>query len=162
MESTEAFCENIRLYEKSMYYLAFSILKNETDAGDAVSESIYRAYKSLHTLKNDKAFQSWILRIVHNTAVEMIRKNAKVVLMEDLTDINESQQETDLAAQMTVRDAVGSLKQPYRTVIVLFYYENLSIIEISRITDTSITAVKKQLSRARKMLADILKEDFEK
>lgn len=54
-----------------------------------------------------------------------------------------------------------NLKQPYQTVVILFYYENLSIIEISRITNTSIVAVKKQLSRARKMLLEVLKEDFE-
>lgn len=143
-----------------MYYLAFSILKNEADAGDAVSESIYRAYKNLHTLKSNRAFKSWILKIVHNTAVEMIRKNAKFVLMEDMADANEIQQESDLAEQMTVRKAVESLRQPYRTVVVLFYYENLSIIEIARITETSIPTVKKQLSRARKMLAEVLKEDF--
>lgn len=76
VESKEEFCEQIRCYEKSMYHLALSILKNEADAGDAVSEAIYRAYRNRNTLKNKKAFQAWILQIVHNTAVEIIRKNS--------------------------------------------------------------------------------------
>lgn len=57
-------------------------------------------------------------------------------------------------------EAVNSLKQPYRTVVVLFYYENLSVSKIAQITSTNMVTVKKQLSRARKMLREILKEDF--
>lgn len=45
------FCEHIRLCEKAMYALAFSIVKNNTDAEEVISESIYRAYKNLETLK---------------------------------------------------------------------------------------------------------------
>lgn len=161
MESKDAFCENIRACEKSMYHLAFSIMKNTADAGDVVSESIYRAYKNLHTLKADKAFKSWILRIVHNTAVEFVRKNARVVLMDEIDYTDETHYGSEIATRITVREAVENLKQPYQTVVILFYYENLSTIEISRITNASIGAVKKQLSRARKMLLEVLKkEDF--
>ena len=71
----DAFCEHIRLCENAMYSLAFSIVRNDSDAGEIISESIYRAYKNLDTLKNENSFKPWILRIVHNTAVEMIRKN---------------------------------------------------------------------------------------
>lgn len=162
LDCKEEFCENIRLYEKSMYHLAFSLLKNEADAGDVVSESIYRAYKNLHTLKHKKAFKSWILQIVHNTAVEVIRKNSKLVLMEEMEHTAGQSCECDITTKVTVREAVENLKQPYQTVVRLFYYENLSLLEISRITDTSIVTAKKQLSRARKMLLEVLKEDFEK
>ncbi len=160
METREEFCENIRSCEKSMYHLAFSLLKNESDAGDAVSESIYRAYKSLDTLKNKKAFKAWILRIVHNTAVELIRTNSRLVLTDQAALSVEKHYDPDLAEKITVRQAVAQLKQPYQTVVILFYYENLSVIEISRITGSSIIAVKTQLSRARKMLLELLKEDF--
>lgn len=160
MENREEFCENIRSCEKSMYHLAFSLLKNESDAGDVVSESIYRAYKNLDTLKNKAAFKAWILRIVHNTAVELIRANSRIVLTEQMETSDEMHYEPDLAEKVTVRQAVAHLKQPYQTVIILFYYENLSTMEISRITGSSIIAVKTQLSRARKMLLDLLKEDF--
>ena len=148
MTDKDAFCEHIRLCENAMYSLAFSIVRNGSDAGEIISESIYRAYKNLDTLKNENSFKPWILRIVHNTAVEMIRKNSKIIPMDDIT------------TSLTVREAVNSLKQPYRTVVVLFYYENLSVSKIAQITNTNVVAVKKQLSRARKMLREILKEDF--
>ena len=156
----DEFCEYIRLYEKSMYYLAFSLVKNEADTADVISESIYRAYKNLNTLKHKKFFKSWILQIVHNTAVETIRKNSRIVPMEDIEENIKEVVNNNLITKITLKEAVDSLRQPYQTVVILFYYENLSIIEISRITHSSIVSVKKQLSRARKMLLEILKEDF--
>ena len=156
----EAFCEHIRFCENSMYSLTFSIVRNDSDAGEIISESIYRAYKNLDTLKNENSFKPWILRIVHNTAVEMIRKNSKIIPVEETPDISDDRSENDITTRLTVREAVNSLKQPYRTVVVLFYFENLSVAKIAQITSTNMVTVKKQLSRARKMLREILKEDF--
>ena len=67
----------------------------------------------------------------------------------------------DPAARMTVREAVEKLKLPYRTVILLFYYEDYSVRQIAEVMRASEIAVKQQLSRGRKMLAKLLnKEDF--
>ena len=156
----DAFCKHIQLYEKAMYSLALSIVRNDSDAGEIISESIYRAYKNLDTLKKEKSFKPWMLRIVHNTAVETIRKNSKIITSEETPNIPDDSLENDITAKLTIREAVNSLKQPYRTVVVLFYYENLSVSKIAQITSTNMPAEKKQLSRARKMLREILKEDF--
>ena len=80
--------------------------------------------------------------------------------MDETPDIFDDSPENDITARLTVREAVNSLKQPYRTVVVLFYYENLSISKIAQITSTNTVTAKKQLSRARKMLRETLKEDF--
>ena len=160
MTDKNEFCENIRLYEKSMYSLAFSIVKNNADAAEVISESILRAYKNIQTLKKADSFKPWILRIIHNTAVEMMRKNSKIIPMEETPDIPDDSPENDITIRLSVREAVNSLKQPYRTVVVLFYYENLSVSKIAQITNTNVVTVKKQLSRARRMLLEILKEDF--
>lgn len=160
MSAKEQFCKNIRLYEKSMYHLAYSIVKNEHDASEIISESIYRAYKAYATLKHETAFKTWILRIVHNTAIETIQKNAMVVPVEQLEDITTEDLRSDITTKMAVREAVENLKQPYRTVTVLFYYENLSIAEIAHITNSNVIAIRQQLSRSRKMLSKMLKEDF--
>lgn len=159
MTEKDKFCEYIREHENAMYALALSILNNQADAGEAVSESVFRAYKNLDTLKNKKSFKPWILRIVHNTAVEMIRKNERMIPMDEIpvTTDNSSQ---DLTAKLALRDAVAGLKQPYRTLVVLFYYEDFSTARIAQITNTNIVTVRKQLSRARKLLREILKEDF--
>lgn len=159
MNDKDEFCEHIRLCESAMYSLAFSIVRNEADAGEVISESIYRAYKNLNTLKSKTRFKPWILRIVHNTAVEMIRHNARTIPVEEFDDIPTNRNKTEHITSLDLRHAVERLRQPYRTVVVLFYYENLSISTIARITNTNMVAVKKQLSRARKMLRDFLRVD---
>ena len=160
-DEKEFFCECIRQHEKSMYALAFSILKNENDAADIMQEAILKAYCNMDNLQDKKKFKSWILSIVHNTAIEFLRKQRETVDIEDQWDISAPEPPIDMAAKLTVREAVQKLKPPYRTVVVLFYYDNLSIQKISDITSTPAVTVRQQLSRARKMLAKLLsKEDF--
>lgn len=159
MTDKDTFCEQIRLLEKSMYSLAFSVVKNEDDSAEIISEAIFRAYKNIETLKSIKAFKLWMLQIVHNTAVEFVRKNSKVIHLEKI-EITTDNSENYLITAFSLREAVESLKQPYRTVIILYYYEDFSISQISKITDSTVVAVKQRLSRARKQLREILKEDF--
>ena len=156
----DEFCEQIRLCENAMYHLALSIVKTGCDAEEVLSESIYLAYKNRDALKNKRSFKPWVLRIVHNAAVEMIRKNARITPMEVVPESAGESGENDIATNLTLRQAVENLRQPYRTVVFLFYYENMSVAKIAQITDANTAAVKKQLSRARKMLWETLKEDF--
>lgn len=161
MTDKDKFCRNIRLCENAMYSLAYSIVQNESDAGEVMSEAIYRAYKNLNTLKNENSFKPWILQIIHNTAVELIRKNTKIIPAEYINDTVGYDNSSDITIKLTLQNAVNNLKQPYRTVVVLFYYEDLPISKIAQITNTNIVTIRKQLSRARNMLREILKEDFD-
>lgn len=161
MTTKDEFCIGIRQAERAMYSLAFSIVRNEQDACDVISESILRAYSRLDTLKNDHAFRAWILRIVHNTAIEMIRKKADTVDIDACTDIADTRKNVDITTKLTLLDAIEKLQQPYRTAVILFYYEDLSVAEIASTTGTSVVAVRQHLSRARKQLKQLLKkEDF--
>lgn len=161
MENAE-FCENIRQYEEVMYAVAFSILRNDADCADAISESIVKAYMSREELKNKKVFKSWILKILHNTAMDMLRKKCDTVDIDDQYELSDERVTSEgLQTKIALRDAVDSLKQPYRTVVTLYYYSDMTVSEIANITCVTVPNVKKQLSRARDMLREILnKEDF--
>ena len=159
MIDKDTFCRLVRQNEKAMYSVSFSILSNESDAADAISEALYRAYKNLDTLKNEYAFKPWILRIVRNCAVELVRGNKNLLSIDDV-EVEESSGENDIVTALTLRKAVEQLKQPYKEVVVLYYYEDLSIAQISKITGASVVTTKQQLSRARKMLRDMLMETF--
>lgn len=143
-----------------MYAVAFSIVKNDADAADVISEAIFRAYKKIDTLKNKTAFKAWILQIVHNTAVEFVRKNSKIVSLDEMEEIS-YHSEANMVTTLSLKEAVKTLRQPYQTAVVLYYYEDLSILQIAKITNTTVPTVKQRLSRARKQLREILKEDFQ-
>ena len=108
-DEKEFFCECIRQHEKSMYALAFSILKNENDAADIMQEAILKAYCNMDNLRDKKKFKSWILSIVHNTAIEFLRKHRETVDIEDQWGISAPEPPIDMAAKLTVWEAVQKL-----------------------------------------------------
>ena len=147
------FCDNIKDLENGMYRLSYRILRNETDAQDAVQEAIYKSYKNLESLKDKRKFKSWIYKIITNTSFEML-KNKKDYL--DIEQENVQEDKIDIDTNLTLWNAVQGLEQPYRTTITLFYYEDMSIKEISKITGTKIDAIKKQLSRGREKIKEVM------
>lgn len=147
------FCDNIKNLENGMYRLSYSILKNEEDAQDAVQEAIYNAYKNLETLKDKRKFKSWIYKIVTNTSLEILRNKKNYI---DIEQENIPAEKIDIDTNLTLWKAVQGLEQPYRTTITLFYYEDMSIKEISEITGSKIDAIKKQLSRGRAKIKEVI------
>ena len=147
------FCDNIKNLENGMYRLSYSILKNEEDAQDAVQEAIYNAYKKLETLKDKRKFKSWIYKIVTNTSFEILRNKKNYI---DIEQENIAAEKIDIDTNLTLWKAVQGLEQPYRTTITLFYYEDMSIKEISAITGTKNDTVKKQLSRGRDKIKEVI------
>lgn len=159
MSEKDEFCGQVRLCEAAMYAVAFSIVRNDADCAEIISESVFRAYRKNDALRNRNAFKAWILKIVHNTAVEFVRKRANTVSLDEI-DSAGGDDEDRTATALTVRAAVGRLDQPYRTVIELYYFEDFSVYQISQITSVTSVTVKKRLSRAREQLREILREDF--
>lgn len=150
------FCRNVRQCQNGLYHLAISILKNESDAQDAIQETLLKAYDHLNDLKQKNKFKPWLMRILINTAYEMLRKRKNT---EEISEWTEPPADSpDLNTRITLWDTVQSLPAGYRTVIVLYYYENLTVKEIGKITDLTPDTVKKRLSRARERLKAALKE----
>lgn len=157
----EEFGERVREMEKLMYSVAYSVLRNEADACDAVGDGILKAWTRLSELRDESVFRTWILRIIHNTAVDMIRRRHDTVDLEEAAQIP-SVENDNLAEKLALRDAVNQLKLPYRTAVTLFYYDDLPTESIGRIMGVPTVTVRQYLHRGRKQLKEILKEDFEK
>lgn len=161
MTDKEYFCTQVHQYEKQMYTLAYGILKNPENAADAVQDAIVKAYTGFQSLHNRNQFRPWILRIVHNTAISQLRQQRDTEDIDSQWDLADSRHAVDHETRLTVWEAVQKLRLPYRLVIILYYYENCSVEQITKITATPAAAVRQQLSRGRKMLANLLnKEDF--
>ena len=161
MPDHDVFCEAVESCKTGMYTLAYGILRNDEDTGDVLQDAILKAYRHYDQLQDSAKFKSWMLSIVHNTAVEYLRKEKRTVNIDSIGEIKVSGAGPDTDTKITVWQAVQSLRQPYRTAIVLFYYDSLCVEEIADIVRNSPAAVRQQLSRGRKMLAQILhKEDF--
>lgn len=156
-DEKEWFCQKIEEYKFSLYRLSLSILKNEEDAKDAVSEAICLAYAKLDTLKDENKFKPWIMKILTNASYDIYRKRKNVCSLEEYSDIPDKAA-INVCEKLSLRQAVETLEDDYRAVVILFYYEDMSIREISSILCISQGAIKTRLSRARTKLQTLLKE----
>lgn len=153
-----AFCEEILKNEASLYRLAYSLTGNDEDAADVLQETILSAYKNLHQLRNFEKFRPWVFRILTNTAYEYLRRKCPVADLENLEEVLPAP-DSDPCETLSLRDAIDCLDPMNRSIITLFYYEELDTRSISRIVGMSEVNVRARLSRSRARLKEILTED---
>lgn len=133
----------------SRYYrLAYSYVKNESDAMDIVQEAAYKAIYKSDTLKNEEYVGAWICRIVINEAYNILRKKQK----EDYPSQEKDLSQEDCYEDLDLLQAIQKLKEEEQTIIYLRYYEGKQLDEIAEITQEKLSTVKSRLYRAMNKL----------
>ena len=156
----KAFLTLFQQYEQDIYRTAFVYVKNQSDALDVVQETAYRSFKSIKNLKEPKYFKTWLIRIAISCAIDLLRKQKNVVQMKPeyvefiSGDVNE-----DIDLEMTVQDLIERLNEDEKSVIILRFYEGLTIKEISDELDIPLGTAKTILYRALDKLRKNLKGD---
>lgn len=158
----EELLEMIKKNKVQLYKIAKSILNNEEDVNDAIQETLINAYKKIDTLKNKKYMETWVTRILINKCYDIIDKNKvherkvqKAIETYNSYNSNEFDQRT------IVQKAVSQIEEDLKLIVVMYYYNQFSVKEISEIMGIPTGTVKSKLSRARIKLYDILKREEE-
>ena len=155
----ECFAQKVLARKEKLYRIAYCYVKNEHDALDIVSEATYKGLKSLHTLKKPEYFDTWMTRIVINTASDYLRKASRVVnLEEDALEIIPAP-EANLKPEdsLDLFRAMDSLSEKDRACVALRYFEENSFLEISQILQEPESTVKSRLYRALRKMRQALK-----
>ncbi|MGA7157718.1 MAG: sigma-70 family RNA polymerase sigma factor [Acidobacteriaceae bacterium] len=165
---THLFHELIRPYERSVYVMALSFLKNDADAEDAAQEAFLKAFRNLSTFRGDSKFGTWLISITLNESRSRLRRQKSVKL--DSIDAHPDDQAyvspavlrdwreipSDTLERKEVRHmlkaAVEDLPPAYREIFLLRDVEELSIAETAEVLQISPVLVKVRLHRARIML----------
>ena len=87
----EEFIEEVRAVEEMLYHTALSVLRNETDTADAVQEALLKAYENLPSLREERYFRSWLVRILLNECYRIQRHQKKIVAYEEYMDQEEAE-----------------------------------------------------------------------
>ena len=145
----DAFISLIQQLENSLHYMAKSIVGKDEDVADALQETIMKAYRSLHTLREPKFFKTWIFRILINECHAILAGRSRSVAY---SEVPESPSVPDDYERVDLREAVDRLDEPQRIVVILHYFEDLPTRQIASTLDISESAVKMRLSRARDTL----------
>lgn len=145
----EGFIENIKKCTPILYKMGKVILKNDEDIGDAIQETILTGYEKIKTLKDEKYFKTWIVRIFINKCNLMLKKKKKTISIDEVYDIGYKDKRIE---SLEIKEAVESLKEDYKVVITLYYIIGFSIKEICSILNEKEGTIKSRLCRGRNSL----------
>lgn len=158
----QAFGRLIQTCLDPAYRLAVRILDDPTEAEDAVQDALYKAWRALPRFRADAKFSTWIYRIVWRVCVDYSRRKQSLLLDIDVVDTNTGNDPEERwearETQSEVERALRRLSVPYRTVLTLFYIEDLPMREIADILELPLGTVKTHLHRARNALRKVLSE----
>ena len=146
--------EAVELYSNMIYRLAFSHTRNKSDADDIYQEVFLRYIKTKPQFESEEHRKAWLIRTTVNCCKKLWAsawKNKTVPLEDNI--IFETAEEKSLHCELL------KLPAKYRTVIHLFYYEELSVEEIGGILNKKPSAVRMRLTRARRQLKEIILEE---
>lgn len=151
-------------YANEVYLYAFSLCKCHHEAQELVSDTFLKALISSN--KNDGYFKYWLLRVCKNMWLDNIKKKEYIadISPDKVVEISENEVFGSLIIDEEKRliyEAIQNIPQSYKEIIILYYYCNLTLKEISDIMHISPGAGRMLISRARKALRERLnKEDF--
>ncbi len=146
---------------QTLYRVAFGILKNDDEIYDAISATTVKVFENIHTLKKEEYVKTWITRILINECYKICNKNKKIIYLENVQQKNLVHNDTH--EELEFKNLIRNLNDELKEIVILYYFEDFSIKEISKIIKIPEGTVKTRLSRARKKLEDtILNENKKK
>jgi len=167
------FHELIRPCERSIYFLVYSLLKNEAEAEDVAQETVIKVYQNLGKFRGESQFRTWVLSIARNEGLARLRKigNRREDPLDAESDYQtgdytpailtswrevpvEALEQKELGAIM--RTAIEGLPEIYRNVVLLRDIEEMDIRETAAALGITEASVKVRLHRARALLQRVL------
>ncbi len=146
----------IRFYSDMVYRLAFARTGTKYDADEVYQEVFLRYIKKQHIFEDEEYRKAWLIRVTINCSKKLWNSawKRKIVPLEETIPF-ETKEDIDLYNELQ------QLPPKYREVIHLFYYEDMSLEEISKALNRKNSTVRTQLTRARALLKNLLKEDYD-
>jgi RNA polymerase sigma-70 factor (ECF subfamily) len=174
-ESDEMLIENIKngsienydtlmhRYQDDIYYIAFQYTRVKEQALDVSQNIFFKAYESLPRFESRSSFKTWLFRIAYNECQNWVKKNRRFQHEEfDMHVDSAPNQEEQLLSKeqrLLILKSLYQLNTRYRLAVVLRYFRNNSIKEISDIIGCSEGVVKNMLFRSLQKLKTILQKD---
>ena len=161
LASPVAFADGVREHQDEVYGVALRITGDRDAAFDVASSTFLKAYRAFARYDQTRPLRHWLLRIATNEAISYVRKRGRdlrrTVGVDEATGVADSTAAPDADAvaredRARIRAAVSQLPELYRVVIVLRYFNELSVDEVARVTGRPASTVGVQLLRGRALL----------
>lgn len=154
--TSDEFAGRIVEMTQTLYRVSNAQLSQGCDREDAVQECLRKAWEKRGKLKDDRFFQTWLIRILLNECHNIQNKRGRSVLVEQMPE--PAAAPTDAEAQ-SLRSALYQLAETLRLPILLHYIEGYQVEEVARILRIPPGTVKSRMARGRRQLRDMLSEE---
>ena len=151
-DDKDAFCRLMDEHLQCMYKMASAYLKNDEDVADAIQDTILSCYENLRSLKQNRYFKTWMLRILINKCKDILRSGRRMICVEELPE-QAAKDTVEAEANLEWKEALWGLDEKYRLIVVLFYAEGLRTAEIGKLLQLPDSTVRTRLARGREQLA---------
>lgn len=167
---TNAFAFLVDKYKTMIFTLALKMVKSREEAEEISQDTFIKAFKNLSKFKGESKFSTWLYKIGYRTALDSLKKHKekystdtideitfnKIKSTENILEGIERKERAEIINNCMLR-----LPEDERTILWMFYFDELSLKEIIAITNFSEANVKVKLHRARKRLLSIIKQNVE-
>jgi RNA polymerase sigma-70 factor, ECF subfamily len=167
---TNAFTVLVDRYKDLVYTLSMRMMKNREEAEEVAQDTFIKTYSSLNKFKGDSKFSTWIYRVAYNTCLDRLKKNKRQQYTVAIDEYTEHQVKTldnaldqieEKEKEQAIQNCLELLPSEDSFLLTLYYFEELSLDEISKIVGLKPNNVKVKIFRSRKKLATILKEKLD-
>lgn len=141
--------------QDTLYRVSMSMLKNEQNAQDCVHDAILKAYENIHKLRQEEYFKTWLVRILINECKQSLKKQKRESSLD--VELPKISSRDNPYSNFEIGEAIDSLPQKIRLVVIMFYIEDYSIDDIKRVLNIPEGTVKSRLYKGRKILKELLK-----
>ncbi|MDX9929570.1 MAG: RNA polymerase sigma factor [Bacteroidales bacterium] len=164
--NTSAYTFIVDRYQDKVFNLAMRICGNREEAEEISQDAFLKAFRALPNFRFESGYATWLYKIVYNTSISYLRSGRKEkVSLEDLPAekvVSAGYRETEEVAEMEHRKlmvnyALQKLGDEEKAIITLYYYEDMSVEEISEITSLTRDNVKIRLFRSRKKMLETIR-----
>jgi len=165
-----AFAYLVDTYKNMVFSLAYKMTKNKEEAEEVSQDTFIKAFKNLSNFKGDSKFSTWLYRICYHTTLDAIKKNKKNNYTFEINEVTYNQiQSVETILQgierkersLIMDKCLMKLPDEERSILWMFYYDELSLKEIIEVTNLSEANLKVKLHRARKKLLTIVEKNIE-
>ncbi len=147
--SDQEFTMRVRSMERKLYRIAHAILWSDADCADAIQEAVFKGWMKKSGLRDERYFETWLVRILINECRSLIRRQRFSPLPLDAAVVGRGEEP---GVDLALRTALISLPEKYRTPLLLHHLEGYDLRETAQILKLTPQLVKSRLHQARKLL----------
>lgn len=148
----------LKAEKEKLYRMAFTYVKNEEDALEIFQQTVLQAIESVHQVKEPAYFSTWLTRICINKALAVLKRNKKLVVMDEVEERRAANDTSaEIAQQLDVANALGLLPEKYKTALMLRYYQDFTVKQIAEVMNCPEGTVKTIIHRGLALLKKDLK-----